>query len=415
MFYRYMLSGIIFTVLLVSIMPVIACARPEITAGAGLVMDMRNGQVLFDKEAEKKMYPASTTKMLTALVVLKNCALDETVTVSEKAILPGGSAVGLQPGERLSVQDLLYAMMLSSANDGAEALAEHVGGSVEGFAAMMNKEAGNLGAANSHFVNPHGMPDSEHYTTAKDLAIIARAAMQNATFRKIVGTYHYRIERNPPKPVDGITQVDFVNHNRMIWPSSMFYYQGATGIKTGYTSVAGQCLVVSSRRGEREMLSVVLNSQGYDVYRDSRALLDYGFSAFIPVELVKSGVRMAEVQVDGGEADIVAAVTGKSFYYNISATGKADVIRKVELKKNLHAPVYREDRIGALVFYQDDREIGRVSLQAYSMVEAGPLWRWWYAPAAAAVLVLAYTLFRLSILRRRRRMLRRSRANGIIR
>jgi D-alanyl-D-alanine carboxypeptidase (penicillin-binding protein 5/6) len=415
MFYRYILNGMLFTVLMVIALPVIACAQPEITAGTGLVMDMRNGQVLFGKDAEKKMYPASTTKILTALVVLKNCALDEPVTVSEKAVLPGGSAVGLQPGERLSVQDILYAMMLSSANDGAESLAEHVGGSVEGFAAMMNKEARNLGAANSHFVNPHGMPNAEHYTTAKDLAIIARAAMQNATFRKIVGTYHHRIERNLPKPVDGIPQVDFVNHNRMIWPSSMFYYQGATGMKTGYTVAAGQCLVASARRGDRELLSVVLNSQGYDVYKDTRILLDYGFSAFTPVELVKSGVRMAEVKVDGGKYDNVAAVTGKSFYYNLPAAGKPDVTTKLELKKNLHAPVYREDQVGALVFYQDEKEIGMVSLQAYNMVESKSLWRWWYAPAAAGVLLLVYSLFRLRILLKRRRILRRSRANGTIR
>ncbi|KJS14723.1 MAG: hypothetical protein VR69_16830 [Peptococcaceae bacterium BRH_c4b] len=410
-----LLYGMLFTVILVISLPVMACAQPEIAAETGLVMDVDNGQVLFAKGADQKMYPASTTKILTALVALKNCSLNETVTVSEKAVLPGGSAVGLQPGERLSVRDILYAMMLSSANDGADALAEHVGGSEEGFVAMMNQEALNLGATNSHFTNPHGLPDPEHYTTARDLAIIARAAMQNPTFRKIVGTYHYRMERYLPKPVDGIPQVDFVNHNRMIWPSSMFSYEGATGIKTGYTVEAGQCLVVSARRGERELLSVVMKCQGYDVYKDSKTLLDYGFSAFTPAELVKSGVRMANVQVDGGKDDQVAVVTGKSFYYNFPAAGKVNVTRKVELKKDLHAPVYREDRVGALVFYEDNREIGRVSLLAYKTVGASFLWRWWYALLTAAVLLLIFVVLRVKFLLHRRKIVRRSRASGVIR
>ncbi len=408
-----LLYGMLFTVILVISLPVIACAQPEITAETGLVMDMRNGQVLYSKGADQKMYPASTTKILTALVALKNCSLNETVTVSEKAVMPGGSAVGLQAGECLSVRDILYAMMLSSANDGADALAEHVGGSEKGFVAMMNKEALNLGAKNSHFANPHGLPDPEHYTTARDLAIIARAAMQNPTFRKIVGTYHYRMVRYLPRPVDGIPQVDFVNHNKMIWPSSMFSYQGATGIKTGYTVEAGQCLVVSAQHGERELLSVVMKCQGYDVYKDSKTLLDYGFSAFAPVELVKSGVRMANAQVDGGNDVHVAAVTGKSFYYNFPIDGKVDVTRKVELKKGLQAPVYREDQVGALVFCQGDREIGRVNLLAYNTVKARSLWRWWYVPLAAAVLVLIFATLRVKFLLHRRRIVRRSRANRV--
>ena len=152
-------------------------------------MDVHTGQILFAKEGMKQMYPASTTKILTAYVTLKHCALDDVVTVSDKAVMPGGSAVGLQAGEKLTVEDILYALLLSSANDGAEALAYHMAGSIEEFAKWMNEEAQNLGAKNSHFVNPHGLPDPNHYVTAEDLAIIARAAMEDPEFRKIVSTY----------------------------------------------------------------------------------------------------------------------------------------------------------------------------------------------------------------------------------
>lgn len=337
--------------------PAAVQAQPEITAEAGLVMDMRNGQVLFAKNAdEPRMYPASTTKILTSLIAIKNCSLDEWVTISDDAVLPGGSAVGLQPGEKLTVRDLLYAVMLSSANDGAAALAEHVAGSVDDFAVLMNKEARNLGAEHSNFKNPHGLPDPEHYTTPRDLAIIARAAMQNPTFRKIAGTYHQRIERNLPHPVNGIPQVDFVNHNRMIWPNSMFSYEGATGVKTGYTVDAGQCIVVSARRGEREMLAVVLKSQGYNIYSDAKALLDYGFTAYSPVELVKSGVKVDSVEVGGGQEKSVTAIAGRSFYYNFPVGANIDVTRKIEKNDRERAPVYREDKVGSLVFYEAGKE-----------------------------------------------------------
>lgn len=412
---RYNIVGICVTVLIILLFPAAVMAEPVITGEAGLVMDMKNGQILYGKNIDKpRMYPASTTKILTALIAIKYSSLDEMVSVSSRAVMPGGSAIGLQPGEQLLLRDLLYAVMLSSANDGAAAVAEHIGGSIEGFAELMNSEARSLGAKNSHFTNPHGMPDPEHYTTARDLAVIARAAMQNPEFKKIAGTYHYRIKRNLPQPVNGIPQEDFVNHNKMIWPGSVFRYQGATGIKTGYTVDAGQCMVVSARRDERELLAVVLKSQGYNIYHDARALLDYGFSTFVPVEAVKAGETVARADVAGGKEEYVPAVTERGFYYNFPASEKADITRRVELKEDLRAPVYREDRIGRLVFMNGDREIGRVNLVAAHAVEKRSLLRWVYFPPVL-VLILAVVFLWVRKRARRRRIVRRSRFNGIIR
>lgn len=410
---KKLLTGVCTTMIILFLFPVVVTAQPEITAEAGLVMDMKNGQILFGKNIDKPgMYPASTTKILTTLIAIKYSGQDEMVTVSSRAVMPGGSAVGLQPGEKMALGDLLYAIMLSSANDGAEAVAEHIGGSIENFAELMNKEARALGAVNSNFTNPHGMPDPDHYTTARDLAVISRAAMQNKTFRKIAGSYHHRIKRNLPRPVDGIPQEDYVNHNKMVWPRSMFRYEGATGIKTGYTVNAGQCIVATALRGERELLAVVLKSQGYNVYHDARALLDFGFSDFEPVEVVKSGTPVTRVEVSGGKEDYVPAVTGRGFYYNFPVSSKVNITRRVEIESDLEAPIFREDRIGSLVFYDGAQELGRVNLLAAHSVEEQPFWRWWHFPTALAMSA-AFLWVRKRT--RRRRVVRRSKATGIIR
>ena len=229
--------------------------EPVITAETGLVMDMQSGQVLFGKDIDKVMYPASTTKILTAIIAIEEAKPDELVSISQRASVVEGSAIGLQVGEQIKMEYLLYALMMSSANDAAVAIAEHIAGSVEEFAVMMNQKAREVGAPNSNFVNPNGLPDPQHYTTARDLALIGRYAMQNQEFRHLVATSNHEIERNLPEEMQ--PQTWLWNHNRLL-----YQYAGALGVKTGYTVQAGQCLVGAASREGREMLSVVLKCEG---------------------------------------------------------------------------------------------------------------------------------------------------------
>ncbi|MBC7104895.1 MAG: D-alanyl-D-alanine carboxypeptidase, partial [Firmicutes bacterium] len=222
--------------------------EPEVTARAAVLADARTGQVLWARNPDLRAYPASTTKILTALVVVMRAGLGDEVRVAPEDTDAGGSAIWLRPGEVLSVEDLLYALLLNSANDAAEALARHVAGSDGDFARLLNDTALALGATNTHFTNPSGMPDSDHYTTARDLAIIARAALAHPVLRNIMATRTHQIRRQDPEAVNYL-----VNHNKLLWR-----YPGAIGMKTGYTAEAGQCLVAAAQRGERTLIAVVL-------------------------------------------------------------------------------------------------------------------------------------------------------------
>lgn len=384
-------------------------AEPVTTGAAALVMDSENGQVLFTKEPDRRMYPASTTKIMTALVALEQSSLDEMVVVSEKASAVDGSRVGLQPGERLPMEHMLYMLMLSSANDSAVAIAEHIGGSVEGFAGMMNRRARELGARNTNFTNPHGLPDPDHYTTARDLALIGRTAMQNETFRRIAGTINIKLERKKYmypevlqrveelEKIYGPLQEDFYTHNRLL-TQSYYGYKGANGIKTGYTVDAGQCIVASARRDGREMIAVVLRSQGASLWTDAAALLDYGFNGFEPVELLTPRQMITDAAVKNG-TDRAVLETADYFYYNFPVGERPEVNRRVELADGIEAPLEAGERLGELVLESEGDELGRVPLVAVSAVPRSTTSYPWVWPAAGLPLLL---LVRWFIGRRRR-------------
>lgn len=374
---KRVIIGFLILSILVTCFPfeVNATVAPEIVAQAGLVMDMKSGQVLLEKgEANKKMYPASTTKVLTALLAIENCSLDEIVTVASEATFPGGSCIGLQSGEKMTVKNLLYALLLSSANDAALALAIHVGGSVEEFAVLMNKRAEEIGATHSHFNNPNGLPDENHYTTARDLAMIAREAMQNETFREIVGTYNYKIVRNLPAEIQEEAQSEFVNTNKLLWQDSSFAYEGAFGIKTGFTNDAGLCLVGAAKKNYVELLTVVLKSENGEVYNDTKALFNYVFSNLQTINLVKNGEQVDFLKVKGGKSRTVAAIADQAFDHSFLLGNETNITKEIEWIENpIEAPVYQEDILGYLVFYENGEEIGKVFLKACSNVEQRPL------------------------------------------
>lgn len=251
---------------------------PSITAESAIIMDASTGLVLYEKNSTEAKYPASITKILTTLIAIENSSLSDVVTFSNDAIFGvdlDSSRVGIDVGEQLTMEDCLYAIMLASANEVSYAVAEHVAGSMEAFVDMMNAKVAELGCVNSHFANPHGLQDTNHYTCAYDMALIAREAIKNTTFAKITGTRTYVI---PPTNIQKESR-PLANHHKFI--KGDIRYDGATGGKTGYTSSAKYTLVTYAQRGDMNLICVVMASDSVTTeYTDTAALLDYGFDNF---------------------------------------------------------------------------------------------------------------------------------------
>jgi D-alanyl-D-alanine carboxypeptidase (penicillin-binding protein 5/6) len=253
----------------VSLLPPVASGAGElgIHAHAAVLMDASTGRLLWQHRENASLAPASTTKILTALVALERSSATDLATVPAEASKTAGRSIGLRPGERLKVEQLLYAMLLVSANDAAITLAHHAGGSVPRFIALMNERARALGAVRSSFRTPTGLPQKGHLTTAFDLAVITRAAMRQSTFRTVVGTRTYRWS-------SAGANAELKNSNLLLES-----YPGAVGVKTGQTREAGFCLVAAAERADRLLIAVILKSTETSVWRDAKTLMDYGFSA----------------------------------------------------------------------------------------------------------------------------------------
>lgn len=252
---------------------------PLTESAAAAVMDMDSGTFLYSKSATEKMYPASITKIMTALLTVENCDLNDEIVFSELVydLEEGSSHLGIQAGEKMKLEDAVYGLMLASANDIANGLAEYMGGSLSGFADMMNARAAELGCVNTHFANPHGLYQEDHYTCAYDMALIAAAAYENPIFRKIAGTREYTI------PETNITEEErsFLNHHKMLHEDEEFYRDWCTGGKNGFTSQCLNTLVTYGEKDGKRLVAVVLRVNGADkAYQDTINILDYGFNEF---------------------------------------------------------------------------------------------------------------------------------------
>lgn len=339
---------------------------PTVVGEAAVLMDAQTGQILYQKNANEQMYPASTTKMLTALIALQLGELDETVTVSREASITEGSAIWLKEGEQLTLEDLLYALMLNSANDAAVAIAQHLAGSVEDFSQLMNTKAKEWGAKNSNFTNPHGLPDEQHYTTAYDLAVIARQAVRNKDFMQIAGTKTKTISRADPEDLSYL-----INHNRLLWN-----YEGTIGIKTGYTTVAQQCIVAAAQRDNRELIAVVLKTQGLNIWRDTTALLDYGFNHYQLHQLLDKGTVVGESSVKYSK-QAIALIAGQDVYYNFPADHQPKIEKKINLNTPV-APIAKGQVLGQLEIYDGDQLLKTIDLLAGSEVKRPLTSYWWF-------------------------------------
>lgn len=251
--------------------------KPVVSSEGAVLMDAATGQVLFGKNEDQQFYPASITKVMTALLVLERCRLDDVVTFSASAttnLEAGAAALGIVEGDQLTVEQCLYGLLLKSANEIGNGLAEHVAGSVSAFADLMNAKARELGCKNTNFVNPHGLNNTEHKTTPYDMALILRAALQNETFRKIDTTRVYDFPATKNAEARTITM-----GHKMMYPSDSRYYEGIIGGKTGYTSKAGNTLVTGAERNGIRLVAVVMKSQSTH-YADTKAMLDFGFQNY---------------------------------------------------------------------------------------------------------------------------------------
>ena len=274
-------------------------SAPSLSAKSAILIDASDRSVLYEKNGRERMGMASTTKIMTALVICELLPLDKTVSIPAEAVNTEGSSVYLVAGELLSVRELLYALLLASANDAAVALAIAASGSVEDFATEMNKKARELGLSDSNFVNPHGLYDESHYTTAYDLAIIASEAMREPTLREIASTKKATIPQGiTPDNTEGEAQRYLYNHNKML-----HLYEGAIGVKTGFTKKTGRCLVSAAERDGLTLIAVTLNAS--DDWHDHSAMLDYGYSLYERVTLFDIGEFTCPYAISGGNEGYV--------------------------------------------------------------------------------------------------------------
>lgn len=348
----------------------------DLVGETAVLIDGATGEVLYDKDMHRQMYPASTTKVMTAILALENCELNEIVTIDAETPFTEGSRIYLLEGEQITVEQLLYALLLESANDAAVALAKHISGDVEKFAALMNEKAIQLGAMNTNFVNPNGLPNEKHVTTAYDLAMIARYAMKNQKFREIVSTsdvYHI--------PATGIQDDRYFRiGNRLLWDTkkTLLYngnyiapkYEYATGVKTGYTVAAGSCLIASAKKDGREVISVVLKSDPNNLYLDSIKLLDHGLNDYKNITLVKKGEIKGDTAIKGGETDALEAAVSQDIIKTVpSDYDEALIETKVDISEEVTAPVIAGDIIGNISIYYNGILWGQTNLVAAQNVD----------------------------------------------
>lgn len=331
-------------------------AIPTVSADAAVLLEAESGQVIYSKNAESVHSMASTTKIMTALVALESAPLDRIVITSEKAVGVEGSSIYLNKQERLTMEDLLYALMLQSANDAATAIAIDIAGSETEFVSLMNAKAEELELENTHFANPHGLDQEDHYTTASDLGKLACYALKNETFCTIVSTYKHNI---PLQDGEGLRVL--VNHNRMLK-----MYEGVIGVKTGYTKKSGRCLVTAAERDGVKLVAVTLNAP--DDWNDHRKMLDYGFSMYENVLLSMDAEQAFILPVVGGSSSEINGRNHGELRVTLPKEGQC-ITRVNELKSFYWAPIQAGDVLGRVVYYNNGIEIGSVDIIAESDIE----------------------------------------------
>lgn len=330
-----------FVLSLFSIFPC-QCLAVSTSATSAILVDAASGRVLYEQNADARMLIASTTKIMTALVAIREGNLSDVVTVTREAAMTEGSSMYLKEGEQLTLEELLYGLMLSSGNDAAVAIAQHLCGSQAEFAKRMNATAKELGMEHSSFANPNGLDHEAHYSTARDMATLACAALQNETLARIVSTKTVTVGHRT-----------MTNHNKLL-----SYMNGCIGLKTGYTKAAGRTLVSCAEKNGQRLVAVTLQD-GND-WADHQALYAFGFQQFPEKHLTQLGQVWKTVPLQGGERATVSLVAAKNFSWPVKSTEELDA--RLELDRPLMAPLAAGTKVGQAVFTLNGKEIGRVDL-----------------------------------------------------
>lgn len=323
----------------------------NLSAKSAIVIEATTGEILYEKNADERRYPASTTKMMTLITALEAGNLNDIVTVSPNSANTEGSSMDLMLMDRLKMHDLLYGVALVSGNDATVAIAEHISGSVSNFAKLMTDKAHGIGALNTQFTNSSGLPDPDHYSTAHDLARIAAFGYKNPKFAEIVGTSQKNISRNDHQ------EELFYNQNKLLR-----MYSGANGVKTGYTNDAGRCFVSAAKRGNIQLITVVLDAD--TMWEDSIALLDYGFSQLQETEIVHAGDAAGTIQVTNGRTDAASAVISNSLVVPLTQSSRDEIQTVVEISKTIRAPVSAGQKVGVVKIMYHDKEIASTAVVA---------------------------------------------------
>lgn len=330
-----------------------------ISAENAIVVDGQTGRVIYEKNPDKQSLIASTTKIMTGLLICEQCNVLDRMKIPKEAVGIEGSSMYLQEGEILTLQELLYGLMLKSGNDAAVALAIYCGGTIEGFAELMNDKAHRLGMENTHFVNPHGLDAPDHYSSARDLAKLAAYAMDNPIFAKTVAAKNVTVGQRYLK-----------NHNKLLWQ-----IDGADGVKTGFTKAAGRILVSSAVRDGRRILAVTINAP--DDWNDHKVLLEQGFSEFKLKQILQAGQCIGMISIAGGTMGTVELIADADFSYAV----RDDETWQLVLPEPgfVYAPVSEGQFAGYAHILIDNVAVGKVALSYGQTVEqqTEPTVPWW--------------------------------------
>lgn len=335
-------------------------APPTIQAQAAILIDAKTGQILYEKNSRKRNAPASTTKVLTAIIAIESGHLDDEVKVSQRAANTAGSSMHLSPGQIISMRELITGLLLRSGNDAAIAIAEHLAGSVENFVTLMNYKAELLDASNSHFANPHGLTTPGHYSTAFDLAWIARYALTNPIFSTIVNTKETNIEWLDRRGNEHDQTLR--NTNKLLW-----LLEEADGVKTGTTDQAGPCLIASATRGNQRLIAVVLHD--HSRWYDSMQLLKYGFDSFELYEYANKNDILCSIPVEEGFSSMIDAVAENTASLVVPATDYQYITVSINLPEKINAPVYQGQKIGEIIILVHQKPVKTIDITSGQTID----------------------------------------------
>lgn len=400
--------------------------EPEIEATTAILIDAKTGEVLFSKNENVQMAPASMTKIMTALLAIENLDMDTVVTIDDETPYTEGNIIYMYEGEKFTVEQLLKAMLVSSANDCAAALAKTMSGTLKDFANLMNGKAKELGAKNTNFVNPNGLDDKKHMSTAYDFAMIAKEAMKNETFREIVSMTSYTVpktNKNKKRQLYTTNRLLSDKYNDIVVNGEYRkpYYKNAIGIKTGYTPVALGCLCAAAEKNGTELISVVMHSSDFGRFADTIALFEYGFANYATYNVYDKGETVETIRVKGGNPGEVRTVTDYYASVNLKKSESSDIVtKKIVWNDKIVAPLAKGTVVGQVRVYKNNELVTTTDIITADKVEEG-MFSFLYNGhvaypgklalliAAVVVVLLAIVIAVLRLVNRRRRMKQRQR------